>query len=153
MSALVFVDTNVLLYEWDSSEAEKQKRSVKWLRALWSARCGRTSFQVLAEFYVAATRKLSPPVEPERAQRYARTLFSWQPVTTTAAVLEGAWVAQQRHQLSWWDSLIVSAARTSGCRCLLSEDFQHGQDLAGLRVVSPFKAEPLDVLGPAANAF
>lgn len=95
-------------------------------KALWSTRCDWSSFQVLAEFYVAATRKLSPPVEPERAQRYARTLFPWEPITTTAAVLEGAWVAQQRHQLSWWDSLIVSAARASGCRYLLSEDFRHG---------------------------
>ncbi|PYQ60739.1 MAG: hypothetical protein DMF53_16455, partial [Acidobacteria bacterium] len=53
-----------------------------------------------------------------------------------------AWSIQDRFRLSWWDALIVSAARSAECPYLLTEDLQHGQDLDGVRVVSPFRISP-----------
>jgi len=58
------------------------------------------------------------------------------------AVLEEAWIAQDRFGLSWWDALIVSAAQATGCQLLLSEDFQDGQSFDGLKILSPFLHEP-----------
>ena len=43
-----------------------------------------------------------------------------------------------RHQLSYWDSAIIAAARMSGCTEVLSEDMNAGQDYGGVRVVNPF---------------
>jgi len=45
---------------------------------------------------------------------------------------------EQRHRLSWWDSLIVAAAAAQGCALLLSEDLQDGGVYAGVTVRSPF---------------
>jgi predicted nucleic acid-binding protein len=59
-----------------------------------------------------------------------------------AAVMEGAWLIQDRYALPWWDALIVSAAQAAECAYLLSEDFQDGQDLDGVRVVNPFTLAP-----------
>jgi len=42
------------------------------------------------------------------------------------------------HQISFWDALILHAARLSGAVVLYSEDFQHGKVLAGVRIVNPF---------------
>ena len=42
------------------------------------------------------------------------------------------------HRISYWDSLILRCAIQSGCRVLLSEDMQHGQEIDGVRVVNPF---------------
>ena len=42
--------------------------------------------------------------------------------------------------LSFWDALIVEAARSAACELLLSEDLQHGQVIAGVRVINPFLA-------------
>jgi len=53
-----------------------------------------------------------------------------------------AWADQDRFGLSWWDTLIVAAARVAGCSNLLTEDLQHDQDLDGLRVVNPFEVTP-----------
>jgi predicted nucleic acid-binding protein len=39
---------------------------------------------------------------------------------------------------SFYDSLIVAAAVQTGCNILYSEDMQHGQLVAGLRIVNPF---------------
>lgn len=56
--------------------------------------------------------------------------------------MEGAWAIQDRSGLSWWDALIVAAARDAGCELLLSEDLQEGQRIAGVEVVNPFKTAP-----------
>ena len=138
----VFVDTNVLLYHWDASDQIKQRRAIDWLRHLGDQQAGRVSFQVLAEFYVNATQKLRRPVPRAEAHRYIRSFFAWRPVPIDADVLEAAWREQERFKLSWWDALIVAAAQRVGCRTLLSEDFQAGQQFGALTVVNPFATAP-----------
>jgi len=57
MTALVFVDTNVLLYARDAGEPTKQPRAAEWLAHLSREYVGRISVQALSEYYVNATRK------------------------------------------------------------------------------------------------
>lgn len=143
MTGPVFVDTNVLLYQWDASAGPKRARAAEWLGALWRERSGRLSYQVLAEFYVTATQKLRPALPPPAARRYVRSLLAWEPVVLDDVVVEAAWRGQDRFHLSWWDALIVGAAQRAECRVLLSEDFQAGQQFDGLRVVDPFRSPPV----------
>jgi predicted nucleic acid-binding protein len=42
------------------------------------------------------------------------------------------------HKISWYDALIICAAREAGCGVLYSEDLQNGQRFGSLRVVNPF---------------
>ncbi len=72
--------------------------------------------------------------------------MSWRPVSADGVMLEGAWAVQDRFGLSWWDSLIVSAAQIAGADYLLTEDLQAGQDLGGVLVVDPFLTEPEKLL-------
>jgi predicted nucleic acid-binding protein len=138
MSAPVFVDTNVLLYARDASEPAKQPRAAAWLEHLWRERTGRTSTQVLSEFYVNATRKLRPGLPPAEAWDDVRALFAWRPQPLDASVLEGGRELERRYELSWWDSLIVAAAQAQRCPVLLSEDLQDGAVYGGVTVRSPF---------------
>lgn len=46
------------------------------------------------------------------------------------------------HQVSFWDALILQAARQSGCVQLLTEDLQTGAVIGGVRIVNPFEAVP-----------
>ena len=139
---LVFVDTNVLLYEWDAHEPPKQARAAEWMSHLWETRAGRLSYQVLTEFYVTATQKLKPGLPQPVARRNARTFLAWRPVAVDSVVLEAAWRAQDDYTLSWWDALIVAAAQQARCRFLLTEDLQAGQDFHGLIAVNPFRTAP-----------
>ncbi len=145
MSVKVFVDTNVLVYARDASEPEKQARAAEWMAALWERRAGRLSYQVLQEFYITVTAKLSPGLDREAARRDVRALGAWQPLPANSRVLEGAWVLQDRHRLPWWDALIVAAAQLLDCRYLLSEDFQEGLSLGNLTVIQPFRQRPGDL--------
>jgi predicted nucleic acid-binding protein len=142
MADKVFVDTNVLIYAWDSTEPEKQKQALAWMSHLWKAKTGRLSYQVLSEFYIAVTQKISPGMDPERARRNVRLFFLWQPVQIDARAVETAWHVQDRYRLSWWDALIVSAARSAGCRYLLTEDLQSGEEFFEIKIISPFLLSP-----------
>jgi hypothetical protein len=57
-------------------------------------------------------------------------------------LLEHAWKIQDRYRFSFWDSLIVAAAKAASCRWLLTEDLQPGQNLDGIIVVNPFLYTP-----------
>jgi predicted nucleic acid-binding protein len=142
MSVPIFVDTNVLIYARDTSEPEKRPRAEAWMSQLWSSRQGRVSFQVLHEYYTTVTRKLHPGLTPDEAQADVRDLWAWRPLLLDAEVMEGAWAIERRFGLHFWDALIVASAGAAACSHVLSEDLQHGQDLDGVRVVSPFLVEP-----------
>jgi len=140
MTALIFVDTNVLIYALDKADRAKQQAAQVWRAALWRTRRGRTSFQVLEEFYVKVTKKW--PAARDQARDEVRDLLAWRPVRVDAEVMGRAWRFQDRYQLSFWDALIVAAAKSASCRYLLTEDLQPDQNLDGLRVVSPFLRGP-----------
>jgi len=90
---------------------------------------------------ITVTRKLKPSLTPSTARMEVVDLLEWQPVAPSAALLELAWDIEDRWQFSWWDSLIVAAAKISDCSTLLSEDLQDGLDIDGLRIVNPFSEE------------
>lgn len=142
MNAKVFVDTNILVYARDASEGDKRRRAADWLELLWRERCGRLSWQVLREYYVTVTAKLTPGLPKETAREDVRSLAAWNPRQMDQGVVESAWELQDAHLLPWWDSLIVAAALGIGCGFLLSEDFQAGKDFHGVRIVNPFETEP-----------
>lgn len=140
----VFVDSNVFLYALDEADPNKQKAARSWRAELWRSHRGRVSFQVLGEFYVNAVRKR--PAAREEARAEVRDLLAWNPVVTDAVLLERGWELQDRYRLSYWDALIVAAAKAVSCRYLLTEDLQSGQALDGIEVVNPFLRAPGSVL-------
>ena len=142
MSGEIFVDTNVLVCARDASEPGKQKKAVAWMGYLWEARRGRMSLQVLSEYYNTITNKLRPGMKAELARQDVRHLMAWRPLPLDSVVIEGAWTVQDKHGLSWWDSLIVSATHVSARRYHLTEDFEDGRDFDGIEVVNPFLRAP-----------
>ncbi len=145
MTALVFVDTNVLLYTHDERDLGKQARARDWVQWCWRERAGRISSQVLNEFYNNAITKFRKAVTAPQVRAHVRRLRLWQPPHLDTYTVDGAWDLQDRYQLSYWDALIVSSAHQQGCAYLLSEDLQHGQMLDAVRVVNPFQASPADL--------
>jgi predicted nucleic acid-binding protein len=144
MSAPVFVDSDIFLYAVDDADPRKQRVARDWRAELWKSRLGRISFQVLNEFYVNAVR-LKPGASDE-ARAEVRDLLAWNPVAVDAALIQFGWKLQDRYRLSFWDSLIVAAAKTASCGFLLTEDLQNGQKLDGVEVVNPFLRGPKSVL-------
>ena len=138
MTVPCFVDANVLIYARDPGEPLKQQRAREWLRVLWRDGLGRTSTQVLSEFYVTVTRKIAARVAPEDAWQEVSAMLAWDPHPIDATLLARAREIEQRWRLSWWDSMVVAAAQLQGCALLLTEDLQDGAQYGGVTVHSPF---------------
>lgn len=141
MTAPVFVDTNILVYARDAAHPLKQAAAMGWLERLWREHSGRTSMQVLSELHVTLTRKLRPGLSADRAWDDVEALLAWDPQPVTREVLVRARELERRHQLAWWDCLIVAAAQLQDCAVLLSEDLHAGMRFDGLVVVNPFLAQ------------
>lgn len=138
MTALVFVDANVVVYSRDSRDPVKQQRARAWLERLWHDHTGRTSIQVLSEYYVTVSRKPHPGLTSAEAWDDVCALFNWNPQAIDETLLRRGREIEQRHRLSWWNSLVVAAAQLQGCSLLLSEDLQDGGVYWGVTVRSPF---------------
>jgi predicted nucleic acid-binding protein len=134
----VFVDTNILVYARDTADQAKHASASEWIAHLWETGQGRLSLQVLHEYYVTTTHKLRPGLAPADARADVTDLTAWGPVALDGPLLDAAWSIEDRFSLSFWDSLIVAAARVARCEILLTEDLQHGADLDGVQVVDPF---------------
>ena len=138
MTAPVFVDTNVLVYARDLREKVKQPVAALWIAHLWRDRAGRTSTQVLSEYYVTVTRKLKPGMDPAQAWDEVNAFLSWHPQPVDGTLLQRAYQIEQRYRLSWWDSAVVGAAQLQDCALLLSEDLHDGAVFGSVTVRSPF---------------
>ncbi len=139
MTALVFVDTNLLIYARDPRNLAKRATATEWIRLLWNEERGRTSIQVLNEYYNVLTRKFRAVVQREDVWEDVQAyLSSWDPQPIDAEVLGCAHDVEIRYRLNWWDCLVVAAAQVQQCVLLLSEDLQDGADYGGVVVRSPF---------------
>ena len=138
MTAPCFVDTDVLIYWRDASDPVKQLRAREWLDTLWREQRGRTSVQVLSEFYSVMTQKFAS-VTRDETWRDVQSFMAWSPQPIDTDLLRRAREIEARYQLNWWDCLVVAAAQMQRCALLLSEDMQDGADYGGIIVRNPFK--------------
>ena len=135
---ICFFDTNVLVYCMDAGDPDRQARAIERFARACEQDTVVLSAQVLQEFYAVTTRKLQPPLSPAAAQAQVERLASFEVVGSSAtSVLEATRLAA-RHQLQWWDALILEAALRAQADVLVSEDGQHGQRFGKLTVENPF---------------
>jgi len=144
MSAVVFVDSNVLIYAYDVDAGAKRELAEARLRELWTSQGGRLSVQVLQEFYVNATQKLASPVARSTAREIVKAYGVWIHRATSAETVIRAAEICEFARISFWDSLIVASAEEAEADEILSEDFNDGQLIAGIKVVNPFRTSVME---------
>jgi predicted nucleic acid-binding protein len=141
MTGPVFADANFLLYVRDARDPAKQARASAWHEHLWKEGLGRTSMQVVSEFYVNLKRMAGPRLTQEQAWTHAERYFAWEPQAIDDEVMRNARRVEQRYGISWWDSMIVAAAQLQECALLLTEDLQDSGVYGTVTVRSPFTLE------------
>jgi len=133
-----FVDTNLLVYAYDSSAGKKWRTSSEVLSLLWTNRTGVLSTQVVQELFVSVTQKVKNPIPPEAAKEIVSDLLRWPLVVNDGKNILRAVDLQVRYHFSFWDSLILQAAIASKSEFPLSEDFQSGQVVESVTIFNPF---------------
>jgi predicted nucleic acid-binding protein len=124
---------------YGASASDKQ---IKARLTLQVSMDGTVSTQVLSEYFSATTRRLRPRIPLEVAlselEHHAQV---WNVLNVTAPVVVAAARAVRDHSLSFWDAQLWAAAKLNELDTILSEDFQSGSRLGGVRFVNPFAAD------------
>ena len=140
MSGKAFIDSNVFIYSVDHREPIKQSIANDLIRSLAVEGVVVISYQVIQEFFNWALVKSPVKMTADEARHYLATAFRpLQLAPPSFALVSDAISIQDRYRLSWYDSLIVSAAQQAGCHTLYSEDLQHGQLFGNVSVRDPFR--------------
>jgi predicted nucleic acid-binding protein len=132
-----FFDTNVLIYADDKAALAKRRRALELLAEHRRARTGVVSMQVLQEYFVTVTRKLR--VDPAVARRKVELLAEFDVAAPEVGDVLAAIDLHRLHGFSFWDALVVRAAKQAGCGVLYSEDMQGMREIDGVRIVNPFR--------------
>jgi predicted nucleic acid-binding protein len=99
----------------------------------------RLSVQVLQELFVTMTRKAARPWSVDQAVEVLDDLAAWPVLSPDYPAIRDAALLCRDATISFWDALVVTAAARSGAEVLYTEDLNHGQVIAGVRVVDPFR--------------
>jgi len=139
MSAERFIDTNVFIYHVDASDKRKHRIAEGIVRDALASGTACISFQVLQEWLNTTLRKAVLPLSADQARGYLDVvLLPLMQVLPSGALYHRALDIQQRWRFGLYDSLIIASALAAGCRQLLTEDLQHGQQVETLVVHNPF---------------
>ena len=137
MTARSFFDTNILVYADDRAAPAKQRRAIDLVGEHRRARTGVVSMQVLQEYFVTVTRKLR--VDVPIARRKVELLAEFDVATPEVEDVLAAIDLHRLHGFSFWDALVLRAAKQAGCSVVFSEDMQNAREIEGLQIVNPFR--------------
>lgn len=137
MRARSFFDTNVLVYTDDKAAPAKQRRALDLIAEHRRARTGVVSLQVLQEYFVTVTCKLH--LDPRIARRKVELIAEFDVASPEVADILAAIDLHRLHGVSFWDALVLRAAKQAGCSILLSEDMQGNREIDGVQIVNPFQ--------------
>ena len=138
MRARSFFDTNVLVYADDKAAPAKQRRALDLIAEHRRTKTGVVSLQVLQEYFVTVTRKLH--LDPRIARRKVELIAEFDVASPEVADILAAIDLHRLHGVSFWDALVLRAAKQAGCSILLSEDMQGNREIDGVQIVNPFRA-------------
>ena len=137
MSALEFLDTNVLVYAYDPSDPRKQQIAQNLVRRAVAGEIAASS-QVLGEFAATLLHKLKPAAKPEDVMALVDTLGPIKLVAIDGDVVLRAVQVRAQYGVHFYDGMIVAAAERGGCQKIWSEDLNAGQKYFGIAVENPF---------------
>ncbi len=142
MSDKCFIDTNILVYAHDRSTGVKHNKARELVEALWESGDGVLSTQVLQELCINLRRKGGSPLPVDEVRLLLRDYAAWEVITNTPDSVLEALEIEIRYKISFWDALIIQAARQAGASVLYSEDLAAGQRYGPIRVVNPLVDTP-----------
>lgn len=136
MPAPDFLDTNVLVYAYDSTDPRKQDRAQGIVRKAVAGEII-TSTQVLAEFAATLLHKLSPAIRAKDLSILLDALGPIKLIAIDADTIRRAVEAHAEYGVHFYDAMIIAAAERARCTRIWSADLNPGQKYFGMAVENP----------------
>ena len=139
MKDKTFFDTNILVYSFDATNQEKYEVASGLVIQAFQKGLGVISTQVLKEFYVTVTQKIPQKMDMDDAEQAIRDFSLWTVVETDVSLILKAIDIQRHYKFSFWDAMVVAAAKVSTCTNMLTEDLSHDTFVDDVHILNPFK--------------
>jgi predicted nucleic acid-binding protein len=134
---MITADSNIFVYLWDSDEPEKMAIAKRVAASLVATRQAVVGLQVIGEVQNVLRRKLRQPLW-EAAQNARNILTTFDTFRPTESNANEALVLMSAGRMSYWDALLITAARDAGCTVFLTEDMSNGMRHGAMEIVNPF---------------
>ncbi len=135
------IDTNILVYAYDTSEGTKHEVLKSILRQVWETGGGIVCLQNLMEFFVVITRKVENPIDIIEAKTIVEDILksdNWKVIDRDENTFLSAIDIVSEHKVHLWDAVIVSCMKENEITEIVTENKKDFEINSDIKVIVPF---------------
>ncbi len=135
------IDTNILVYAYDSSEGEKHEIAKDILRQIWIEGGGVVCLQNLMEFFVIITQKVENPIDVMMAKDIVYDFIKserWTIIDRDADTFLSAIELVSEFDIHLWDAAIAASMKENNLTEIVTENEKDFRKVPDIKVVVPF---------------
>lgn len=135
------IDTNILVYAYDTSEGEKHEISRTLLREIWKEGGGVVCLQNLMEFFVVITKKVENPIDIKKAKIIVEDFLksdNWRVFGRDADIFLKAVDLVSEHEIHLWDAMIAACMKENDLTEIVTENKKDFGKIPDIKVTIPF---------------
>lgn len=140
---IFLIDTNILVYAYDTTDSRKHKIALQLLEKCWKKEIQYAiSAQNLSEFFIIITRKVPHPLPVAEAEIIIQDIcaFSgWMVLHYTKHTLQRSIQLHKETGTHFWDALIAATMQEAGIAHIYTENEKDFKLFENITVVNPFK--------------
>jgi len=134
------IDTNILVYAYDTSEGMKHEAAKQLLKGIWEDGGGVVCVQNLMEFFVVITKKVEIPIPVTVAKTIIEDISksdSWKVIDRDINTFLYAIDLVERYNIHLWDATIVASMKENEVSRIVTENTKDFEKVPDIYVTFP----------------
>lgn len=135
------IDTNILVYAYDTSEGRKHEVSKNLLKQIWEAGGGIVCLQNLMEFFVVITKKVENPIDVAEARTIVEDILNsdnWGVIDRDIDTFLSAIDLVSKHDVHLWDAVIIACMKENEITEIVTENKEDFEKIPSIKIIVPF---------------
>ncbi|MDI6603343.1 MAG: PIN domain-containing protein [Patescibacteria group bacterium] len=135
------IDTNILVYAYDTSEGTKHEVSKSLLKQVWEVGGGIVCLQNLMEFFVVITQKVENPIDVAKAKTIVEDILksgNWRIIDRDEGTFLSAIDLVSEYKIHLWDALIGACMKENEITEIVTENKEDFEKISDIKVIVPF---------------
>ncbi len=143
MTEEFLVDSNILVYAFDISDAGKHAKASTLLEKMLLEGNGFLSAQNLAEFHSIATEKTGAKITKEFSRQIlGRFAENFRMAQYSQNTIVNAINLELLYKIHFWDALLAATMHENGVKAIYTENEKDFKKIPWLTVINPLKQKP-----------
>lgn len=141
VDSIFLIDTNILVYAFDTTDPQKQKIAKDLLERCWKKEITYAiSAQNLAEFFVVVVERIPGKMPLEQAEQIVHDISSfshWKILYYNAETIQKAIEQYKKTKKHFWDALLVATMLENSITFLYTENITDFEKVNGITAINP----------------